>query len=144
MERECKAVSCKCHKCHKVNGSRLYSHRQSEVLIDPFDAFYDYHTYYVADSGVLVHNDCDHGVGGKGWVGDKTWRENVARVRNGGTISSFNVGIPTEAQARHLISQSGGSLIRVEPGHQPPNPHTYRHINYVTSNGTKGTIRISE
>lgn len=41
-----------------------------------------------------------------------------------------------------LIKQSGGTALRIEGAHQFPNPHNYSHINYVTSTGAKGTIKI--
>ncbi len=109
----------------------------------------DFHTYYVGKSAVLVHNTCggnysSRGVGGKGWVGDKTWRENVSTVGNGGTITSLNGGVPTKAQAIQLINQSGGTPIRIESAHTFPNPHIYTHTNYITSSGVKGTIKIYE
>lgn len=40
LKWERKAVSCKCQKCHYINGSRLDSTPQTEVLIEPFDALY--------------------------------------------------------------------------------------------------------
>lgn len=107
----------------------------------------DFHTYYVGKSSVLVHNTCgenssSRGVGEKGWVGDKTWRENVSTVGKGGTITSLNGGVPSKAQAMQLITQSGGTFVRAEDAHLFPNPHNYSHINYVTSTGVKGTIKI--
>ena len=109
----------------------------------------DFHTYYVGKNPVLVHNTCEgdypsRGVGGKGWVGDKTWRENVSTVGKGGTITSLNGGVPSIAQAVQLINESGGTVIRIEGAHPFPNPHIYPHINYVTSTGVKGTIKIFE
>ena len=123
-----------------------------EILEAPVDVFNfqveGFHTYYVAQIGVLVHNACEapraRGVGGKGWVGDKTWRENVATVGDGGTITSLNGGIPTQQQGELLINQSGGHVVRVDPAHKFPNPHNYPHINYVTSTGYKGTLIIFE
>ena len=57
---------------------------QHEILESPITVYNfevaDFHTYYVGENnGVLVHNTCgpSRGVGNKGWVGDKTWRENV-------------------------------------------------------------------
>ena len=126
---------------------------QHEILETPITVYNfevaDFHTYYVGKNAVLVHNTCgrnssSRGVGGKGWVGDKTWRENVSTVGNGGTITSLNGGIPTKAQAMQLINQSGGTPLRIEGAHQFPNPHNYTHINYVTSSGVKGTIKIFE
>lgn len=126
---------------------------QHEILETPIKVYNfevaDFHTYYVGMSAVLVHNSCSgnsssRGVGGKGWVGDKTWRENVSTVGNGGTITSLNGGVPTKAQAVQLINQSGGTPLRMEAAHPFPNPHNYTHINYVTRSGVKGTIKIFE
>ena len=137
-----------------VNGSYVVVEKvQHELFETPITVYNfevaDYHTYYVGYTAVLVHNTCgekssSRGVGGKGWVGDKTWRENVSEVGKGGTITSLNGGVPTKAQALQLISQSGGTNPRIDPAHQYPNPHNYPHINYVTSTGIKGTIRILE
>ena len=133
-----------------VNGKYVALEQvQHEILETPVTVYNfeveDFHTYYVGQSDVLVHNMCPQkGVGGKGWEGDKTWRENVKTVGSGGTIKSLNGGIPTESQARQLISQSGGTLTRVEGPHLYPNPHTFPHINYVTQEGIKGTIQILE
>ena len=122
---------------------------QHEILESPITVYNfeveDFHTYYVGDSAVLVHNACgQRGVGGKGWVGDKTWRGNVKTIDGGGTITSLDGGIPTVGEARSLIEQAGGTVLRVEGGHLPPNPHTFSHINYLTKNGLKGTIQIME
>lgn len=82
------------------------------------------------------------GVGGKGWEGDGTWRANVKRVGEGGTITELKEGIPTQTQAEKLILQSKGTLLRAEAAHALPNPHIYSHINYVTSSGVRSTLRI--
>ena len=120
---------------------------QHEILETPVIVYNfeveDFHTYYVSDCAILVHNECDKkGVGGKGWVGDRKWRENVGIVAKGGTITSLNGGIPTQKQAMKLIEQAGGKDIRIDPPHASPNPHTYPHINYETRSGIKGTIKI--
>ncbi len=123
---------------------------QHEILEAPVTVYNfeveDFHTYYVSDSAILVHNTCGQqkGVGGKGWVGDKTWKENVRTVNQGGTITQLNGGIPTRQQAIRLIGDAGGSVVRIEGPHQYPNPHTFSHINYITSSGIKGTIKIFE
>ena len=126
---------------------------QHELLETPITVYNfeveGFHTYFVGKNVVLVHNTCkgnssSRGVGGKGWVGDKTWRENVSTVGKGGTITSLNGGVPTKAQAIQLINQSGGVALRTEAGHDFPNPHNFLHINYVTSTGIKGTIKIFE
>ncbi len=131
-----------------VNGEYAIVEKiQHEILEQPITVYNfeveGFHTYYVGDIGILVHNMCgSKGVGGKGWVGDKTWRNNVSTVSNGGTITSLNGGIPTKEQAMKLIEQAKGVVNRIDPAHQFPNPHTYSHINYTTSSGVKGTIKI--
>ena len=102
----------------------------------------DFHTYYVGENGVCVHN-ADCGVGGKGWEGDKDWRDNVKTVGRGGDILELKGGVPTQTQAEKLVMQAKGTLLRAENAHIPPNPHTFPHINYVTSIGKKGIIKLS-
>ena len=41
-----------------------------------------------------------------------------------------------------IAEEAGGKYLRTEDAHEPPNPHNYRHINYTTPWGGKGTIRI--
>ncbi len=82
------------------------------------------------------------GVGGKGWRGDKTWRDYVNIIGKGGSIEALNGQIPTKLEAIYLINEAGGVVLRIEEPHQPPNPHNYNHINYMTSNGEKGTVQI--
>lgn len=82
------------------------------------------------------------GVGGKGWRGDKTWRQNVDRVSEGGTIKDLNGQVPTQQEAIDLINEAGGTVNRIEGPHNSPNPHNFNHINYTTPSGGKGTIRI--
>lgn len=134
-----------------VNGEYVVVEQiQHEILENPTTVYNfeveDFHTYYVGDTGVLVHNTCGpkrvRGVGGKGWVGDKTWRENVKTAGEGGNITGLNGGIPTKAQAKELILQSAGNILRTEGPYALPNPHQYYHINYTTASGKKGTIRI--
>ena len=88
----------------------------------------------------------ERGIGGKGWKGDKLWKENVNMVQKGGTIEKINDTIVTQKEAMELIRESGGKILRIEEGHPAGgnSPHTYPHINYVTENGKKGTIRIKE
>jgi len=86
----------------------------------------------------------NRGVGGKGWEGDKAWKNNVDQVKKGGTIENFNGNVASEAEARRLIEQSGGTINRVEGAHPKGgvSNHNYPHINYTTSSGVKGTIKI--
>ncbi|MFZ5643768.1 MAG: RHS repeat-associated core domain-containing protein [Bacillota bacterium] len=84
------------------------------------------------------------GIGGKGWRGDKVWKNAVNSVKSGGTIESINGNVPTQQEAKDLIIEAGGIIDRIEGPHMAPNPHSYPHINYTTPNGKKGTIRIQE
>ena len=78
------------------------------------------------------------------WKGDRTWRKNIATVKQGGDILSLDGGIPTEAEASELISLAGGTYLRTEGAHPSPDPHYYRHINYITETGIRSAIRILE
>ena len=102
----------------------------------------EFHTYFVGGTCVLVHNMCKTGVGGKGWEGDRVWRENVKTVQKGGTITSLKGGVPTREQGIKLINAAKGTITRIEGAHLPPNPHTYPHINYVTR-GIRSTLGIT-
>ena len=130
-----------------VNGEYVVVEKIQHEILESSVKVYNfqvdgYHTYYVSYSGVLVHNKCpERGVGGKGWEGDVTWRQNVNTVREGGTITELNGGIPTKSQAKKLIYQAGGRVLRIERAHDWPNPHRFPHINY-TVNSKKGTLRI--
>ena len=129
-----------------LNGEYVVVEQVQHELLESPETTYNFevenfHTYFVGDSKILVHNKCK-GVGGKGWEGDATWRNNVKTVGEGGTITELKGGIPTQAQAEKLILQSGGTPLRAEMPHQSPNPHTFHHINYLTSRGIKGTLRV--
>jgi RHS repeat-associated protein len=84
------------------------------------------------------------GLGGKGWrsMKDPHWSRAVRAVEQGGTMESFNGYVPTQQEALDLINEAGGTEPRIDPPHPEPNPHNYPHINYMTSGGAKGTIRI--
>ena len=59
-----------------------------------------------------------------------------------GTIESLDGGrIPTEEEANTLIEKAGGKYLRTDGPHSPPNPHQYKHINYLI-NKIKSAIRI--
>lgn len=60
----------------------------------------------------------------------------------GRTLTDVQGKVPTQAQAEMLIRDAGGKVQRIEGAHRPPNPHQYPHINYTTSAGLRGTIRI--
>jgi hypothetical protein len=79
-----------------------------------------------------------------GWSGTKVWKDLVNTVRNGGTLESLAGKIPKKSEAIKLIDEAGGKIERIEGAHLPPNPHNYNHINYTTSSGTKGTLKIVE
>lgn len=82
------------------------------------------------------------GIGGSGWRGDAQWRNAVRQVDGGGTIRSIDGKVPTREEAIDLIKEAGGRVERIDAPHGPPNPHDFDHINYSTSSGTKGTLRI--
>lgn len=96
----------------------------------------------------MVHNTCKRGVGrgvgGKGWKGDKTWKENVNTVAEGGDILELNGGVPTGTQARELIDEAGGTIGRYHPAHAPGgiSTHTYNHIHYRTASGRRSAIHV--
>ena len=130
-----------------LNGKYVVVEQIQHELLERPETTYNFevekfHTYYVGLIGVLAHNLGCKGVGNKGWEGDKTWRANVETVNHGGTITSLNGGIPTQVQGEKLITQSGGTLLRAELGHEFPNPHTYPHINFLTASGKKGALQI--
>jgi RHS repeat-associated protein len=77
-----------------------------------------------------------------GWRGSNIWRDAVKLVDKGGTIEDIGGKVPTEAEATQLIEDGGGTFGRIEGAHPAPNPHQYPHINYTTSGGAKGTIKI--
>ena len=104
----------------------------------------DFHTYYVSCNAILVHNACNRGVGGKGWHGDSTWRENVKTVGEGGDVYELNGGVPTGNQARTLTEQSGGFIGNYHPAHAPGgvSTHLYNHIHYLTATGIRSAIHV--
>jgi hypothetical protein len=69
-------------------------------------------------------------------------REAVKLVGRGGTITTINGQVPTEAEARDLIGGAGGRILRVDPPHAAPNPHDFDHIHYTTLTGEKGATQI--
>ena len=66
-----------------VNGEYVVVEMvQHEILEEPIKVYNfqveDYHTYYVSDEDVLVHNSC------RGNAVKKAWKAEVENVRNGG------------------------------------------------------------
>jgi RHS repeat-associated protein len=81
-----------------------------------------------------------------GWTGTRAYRGAVAEVALASTRTLETVAgkIPTLSEAEMLIEDAGGTIERIEPGHESPlNPHTYPHINYITPAGTKATLQIA-
>ena len=81
-----------------------------------------------------------------GWRNTPPYKDALKKIRRGSLEEGDSVDLgftPTEEQARQLLQDAGidMSKIRVENPHLPPY-HTYRHINYPTSGGGRGTIRI--
>ena len=100
----------------------------------------------LAAEGVATSPLMQHGVGGKGWRGDKSWKYNVEMVRGGGDVTSLKGGVPTQQEALDLIKEAGGEAIRVDLGHSPGgvSTHTYPHIHYKINGSEKNVIRIIE
>jgi len=84
------------------------------------------------------------GINGKGWEGDKGWRDAVADAKKGGDFDTGKHGVPSETEARRLLDKAGAVIDRVEDAHGPDSVsrHNYPHINYHTADGTKGTMEI--
>jgi RHS repeat-associated protein len=85
------------------------------------------------------------GIGGKGFRGDRNWRNAVKQCERGGDVDLKQCGgtIPTQAEAEAIIQQAKGKVLRVQEGHHPAaSTHTYRHINFQTASGCKGAIQI--
>ena len=132
-----------------VNGEYVVVEKvQHEILESPINV-YNFqvagdHTYYVSDIGVLVHNGCERGVGGKGWRGDATWKQNVRTVANGGDVTNLNGGLPTLEEAKALIAEAKGIIKDFHYAHYPDgkNTHLYEHLHYLTEKGIKGVIKV--
>ena len=132
-----------------INGEYVVVEEvQHEILETPVTVYNfqveDYHTYFVTHIGILVHNKCGRGVGGKGWRGDQTWKQNVKTVADGGDILELNGGIPTGEEARALISEAKGILGAYHNAHPVGgiSTHTYNHIHYKTATGLRSTIQV--
>ena len=91
------------------------------------------------------------GVGGRGWRGDATWRNAVKSIRNAhknATLDANDLGTsvrPTLEEARDLIDQAGGNIVREDLAGHPPggvSTHLDPHINFTTASGNKATIYI--
>ena len=77
-----------------------------------------------------------------GWTGSRAWLRMVKILERGGTLENLGGKIPTLEEAEELLMRAKCKIERVNAGHPPPNPHTYRHINYTTPSGKKGTVRV--
>ena len=119
---------------------------QHEILEAPVTVYNfeveDFHTYYVSDSAILVHNACGQqkGVGGKGWVGDKTWKSNIETIKNVRDVRTINGQVLSQYDATRLINAAGGEIFR-GPEISLTGSHTYLHMHYYI-NGIKHTIEI--
>ena len=84
------------------------------------------------------------GVGGKGWRGDRTWKQNVKTVAEGGEIRELNGGTPTIDEARALIAEARGTFRIFHSAHPlgGRSIHTYNHIHYLTQTGIRSAIEV--
>jgi RHS repeat-associated protein len=79
-----------------------------------------------------------------GWTGSPSWRQAAKELDVPGTHVTAGGRIPTEDEAVRMIAHNGGTIERIQAGHDPGgvSPHTYDHINYYTSSGQKATVQI--
>jgi hypothetical protein len=63
-----------------------------------------------------------------GWTGTKVWKNLVNEVGKGATIERLVGKIPTRTEAEMLIKEAKGTIIRIDPPHDFPNPHNYSHL----------------
>ncbi len=94
----------------------------------------------------MTASNCPEYVPGIGWTGSKEWRNVVAQVRQGGTITGVGPSgvFVTEAVAFMLIGEAGGTESYVEGPHLLPNPHCYWHVHYTMNNTRQNSIRIQK
>lgn len=76
----------------------------------------DFHTYYVGENEIWVHNKCDVDAGKPGSL---EWDKAKDIIKNGRKHGN-NVEVETEAQARQLLNESGRNLTEY-PARQTPN-----------------------
>jgi hypothetical protein len=87
-----------------------------------------------------------------GWRGQPSYNDALKKLNQPNTPQGttdlpegVDGKVPTRTQAKQMIEDAGGKVIRgEETGHAPGgnSPHTYPHINYETAQGMKGTIRV--
>jgi hypothetical protein len=95
-------------------------------------------------SGTSTNIKGARGVGGKGWRGDQTWKQNVKTVAEGHDIRELNGGIPTIEEAKALIAEARGIYGDYHNAHPVGgiSIHTYNHIHYLTQTGIRSTIQV--
>jgi RHS repeat-associated protein len=84
-----------------------------------------------------------------GWQNSPSWRaaaNEIGTAAHNSTIMDLGGKIPTQSEAETMIASQGGKVIRAEPAHPEAgvSTHTFPHINYQTSNGSRATIRVQE
>ena len=128
-----------------AEGATLVVHGGTSAYRGVENAQKDLYAFFSSRKGVETPTP-ERGIGGKGWRGDKLWKENVKTVEQGGDIEKINGTIVTQKEAETLIKEAGGTPLRAEPAHKEGfnSRHRYPHINYTTATGKKGTIRIQE
>lgn len=100
-------------------------------------------TYMVSNDNIIVHNKAARARPSQfGWEDSPSWRQAAKDVDTPGTHKTISGKVPTQGEGEALIESGGGRILRVEEAHEPPNPHTYPHINYETSSGQRATIKI--
>jgi RHS repeat-associated protein len=87
-----------------------------------------------------------------GWRGQASYNKAVKTLNEintaEGTVNNENLQgkVPTAQEAKQMIEDAGGKVLRIEEGHGPESvsTHDYPHINYETASGAKGTIRVQQ
>jgi hypothetical protein len=82
-----------------------------------------------------------------GWRNSPSWRAAAKQIGEAGhntTLMELGGNVPTESEAVSMIQSQGGKIIRIEEPHAAGgvSTHTFPHINYETSTGSRVTIRI--
>ena len=105
---------------------------QHEILEAPITVYNfqveDYHTYYVADTGVLVHNSCNHG---RKWNNERRrfWREQGRNAVKNGDYGSYVATVENIERMRRGSAPIGWDGFSVELHHVEGIANNFR--NYV-------------
>ena len=94
-----------------AEGATLVVHGGTSAYRGVENAQKDLYAFFSSRKGVETPTP-ERGIGGKGWRGDKLWKENVKSVEQGGDIEKINGTIVTQDEAETLIKEAGGTPLR--------------------------------